>query len=82
MKPKPAEVDVLLERLAESKLEYARTFLGARTQGTEIVPGKAATLDDARMWTRRNLGARGIEDSEVIRWRLVALLGHSLAEME
>ena len=73
---------MLLEQLAQSKLEYARTFLDARTQGTEIIPGKPATLDDARMWTRRNLAARGIEDAEVIRWRLVALLGHSLAETE
>ncbi len=82
MKAKGAEVDVLIGLLAASKLAYSEAFMNARTNGTEIAPGRSATVEDARHWSRRNLAAKGVEDSEVLRWRITALLGRSLSEQD
>jgi len=74
VKAKGAEVERLVAQLSVSKREYADAFLQARTSGGEMGGGRA-TSEDARQWARRNLDARGIPDSESIRWRLTALLG-------
>jgi len=72
---KQAEVERLVAQLSVSKREYAAAFLKARTEGTEMTPGKPSTVDDARMWARRNIAARGIADPEMIRWQLAAIVG-------
>lgn len=64
----------LIFALSRSKATYAREFLNARTKGTEIGGGRA-TVEDAKAAARVNLAAAKIEDPEIIRWRLTALLG-------
>lgn len=75
-------MEALLAQLQTSKDASAAAYLIARQNGTEIAPGKAAGVEDARAWARGNLGERGIPDAEVIRYRLDFLLGRSRAERE
>ncbi len=71
---KQTEVERLVAQLSVSKREYASAFLEARTSGGEM-GGRPATVEDARMWARRNIAARGIADPEMIRWQLAAIVG-------
>ena len=64
----------LITDLAISKVEYAKAFLTARVNGSEIGGGRA-TVEDAKQWATRSLESRGIEDAEVLRWRLMVRLG-------
>lgn len=66
----------LVDLLRRSKYEFADAFLEARTKGTPQDPDKKATVEDARMWARRNLIARHekgeqVDDPEVVRWMLI-----------
>jgi hypothetical protein len=66
----------LVDLLRRSKRTYAQLFLDARTNGTELEPGRKATVEDARMWARRaiiELHVKGepVDDPETVRWMLI-----------
>ena len=76
----PPERGDLVDLLRRSKYEFADAFITARAKPS---PGKAdgtSTIEDARMFARRNLIARrehgeAVDDPEVVRWMLIAKHG-------